>query len=46
MFGGRGGYNRCPGLSSDLHYPKVDDKKLEETRGREKTMLSENRKRG
>ena len=32
--------------SLDLHYPKVDDKKLEELAAAKKTMLSENRKRG
>ncbi len=31
--------------SLDLHYPKVDDKKLEELAAAKKTMLSENRKR-
>lgn len=32
--------------SLGLHYPKVDDKKLEELAAAKKTMLSENRKRG
>jgi PPK2 family polyphosphate:nucleotide phosphotransferase len=32
--------------SLGLHYPKVDDKKLEELATAKKTMLSENRKRG